>query len=314
MKRKLIKQGIEGLTLYLPKKWADARNLKAGNEVDIAEVGDVLQITAGVQKGQSITLSLTHEDSDYALQFITHCYRLGYDAIVITSTDAKIRALVEKQAGPLLLGFEVTDITPETITLSNISEPSEDKFEVMLRRIFLIIQHLGEETNALLRGDKYSFSPAEEREQLDRLIVFCKRTITKKLNGFTKPMPYWELLTYLMAIGHGYHYLYEHLIEKKVKKGEKTTLTYAETLSAYVQQLYDAYYQKEVAKIRLINKKRLEYCFTLPEKLIDTSTEPNVIAKLQYIMRLTQLASGSVFYLIADITDQNALHTQSTFS
>lgn len=301
MKRKLIKQGIEGLTIYLPKKWADARGLKPGNEVDIAEVGEVLQITAGVQKGQSVTLPLTGEDSDYALQFITHCYRLGYDAIVVESKDTKIRWLVEKQAVPLLLGFEVTDKTAENITLSNISEPSEDKFEIMLRRIFLIIQHFGEETVSLLHGQKTSFDPREEREQLDRLIVFCKRTITKKLNGFTKPMPYWELLTYLMAIGHGYQYLYEYLTHQKIKKGERETIAYAETLGKYFQQLYDAHFQKDLAKIRSLNAKRREYCFTLPEKLLDGSKEPNVIAKLQYCMRLTQLASGSVFYLIVDL-------------
>jgi len=47
MKRKLIKQGGgNGLTFYIPKKWADARGLNGGDEVEIAEVDNGLLVTA----------------------------------------------------------------------------------------------------------------------------------------------------------------------------------------------------------------------------------------------------------------------------
>jgi len=38
MRRKIISQGGgKGLTLYLPKKWADERNIKGGDEIEIEE-------------------------------------------------------------------------------------------------------------------------------------------------------------------------------------------------------------------------------------------------------------------------------------
>ena len=37
MKRKIIRQGSGGLTIYLPKKWAEEKGLRIGDEVDLKE-------------------------------------------------------------------------------------------------------------------------------------------------------------------------------------------------------------------------------------------------------------------------------------
>jgi len=44
MKRRVIKQGNNTLTITLPRKWASSANIKAGDELDIIEEGDNLKI------------------------------------------------------------------------------------------------------------------------------------------------------------------------------------------------------------------------------------------------------------------------------
>ena len=46
MKRKIIQQGSGGLTIYLPKKWADQKGLITGDEVDVKESEQGLLIIA----------------------------------------------------------------------------------------------------------------------------------------------------------------------------------------------------------------------------------------------------------------------------
>lgn len=277
MKRKLIKQGGGGLVFYVPSTWIKERNLKAGNEINLEESGDYLILSSESKETKEITISL--EEKEYIPSAITHLYRLGYDKIIIKTNKINY---IEKEVLPLLLGFEVTEKKSDKITIENISVPEEEKFEPMLRRIFLIIKSMSEKLGSNLK---------EEKINLDRLTFYCKRIITKKQVSFSKPLIYWELLTYLLAIGHGYFYLNESLKNNKINK------EYLEKVNNYYQKLYNAFYLKDKKLIVEMNKEKQDLVFNLPEKLIKTNP---IIMKMQYTARMIQLCTGSVYYLIVE--------------
>ncbi len=290
MKRTLIKQGGgNGLTIYLPKKWIQGRNLQPGNEINIVEEGEVLVLSTKDSSIKEISVSFTEKDLAQVVPEITHLFRLGYDKMIVKSEEPKILQMAEKKALPLLLGFEITSKSVNSIIIENLSEPTEDKFEVMLRRIFLIIKEMGEQCLA----NKLT-SLAEARIQLDKLCFFCKRALTKKVNQQFNPLIYWELITYLTNIGHAYYYLSVYLEKNKLNKAG----SYLKSVNYFYEKLYNAYYKKDKQLINSINQEKEQLVFVLPDKLINS--QGVVIAKIQQIARLTQLCSGSVLYALME--------------
>ena len=289
MKRKLIKQGSGGLTICLPKNWTDSYKLKAGDEVDIQESGDYIIMSAKIIGNKQISLQFNIEDLDFLSPAITHCYRLGYDKITIETNEIKLINLIENEIINLLLGFEIVEKNKKGLILENISEPAEDKFEVMLRRIFLIIQGMAEE----LINNKINLQ--DKKNQIAKLCFFCKRTLNKKINTFHNPFIYWELITYLMTIAHGYYYLG---IALKNKKLDKNSLDYLIDVNNYFLKLYNSFYQKNTKIISSMNKDKKDLVFTRPDSLINKNS---LIQKIQYIARMIQLCSGSVLYAIIEV-------------
>ena len=112
-------------------------------------------------------------------------------------------------------------------------------------------------------------------------------------------MIHWELLTYMMAIGHGYFYL--STVIKNNKSHGKPVKDYLKKINAYYSRLYDAYYKQDRDIITAMNENKMAFVFAEPEKLMEKHKNSAVlIAKMQYILRITQLCTGSVFYLIVD--------------
>ena len=210
MKRRLIKQGGGGFTIYLPKKWADSKGLKEGDDVHIKERDTALIIQSARQERSEKTIELNEHNRKDMYPLLTHTYRGGADKLTFNNvTPADVKS-IKQYAERLLLGFEVTDVKDNTLILENISEPKEERYEALFRRIFLIIK----ETHTLLEesartGTYDSLSEVEIiRDQQDKFILFCKRTLIKERKEIN-PSIEWELLTWLMHINHSYHYLYK---------------------------------------------------------------------------------------------------------
>ena len=297
MKRKIIAQK-DSFTITLPKKWADIRGLKSGESINLEEIGDQLLLTSEVITKKSTSINFEDHDYAWSKHALTHLYRLGYDKITILSQNINILKKIEKEVVHLLLGFEILDKTTTKLVIENISEPSEDKFDVILRRGFLIIKDMAlASLNHFEKGDYENLK--EKKDQLDKLMFFCKRSLTKKINSFNKPLIYWEQITYLLAIGHGYYYLNEYL--KKTKKPSKELIEYFSDIIDSFDLLYQGMYKKDIKFVSKIKNLKDSLVFNRPELMLEKNKDNSaVIAKLMYQARIIQLTAGSVFYLMHD--------------
>ncbi|MFH1631117.1 MAG: AbrB/MazE/SpoVT family DNA-binding domain-containing protein [Candidatus Aenigmatarchaeota archaeon] len=84
MRRKIIKQGYDTLTITLPSKWTKKFHLKPGDEVELVEHDRMLQIST--EKGPSlsgITIDISGLSASVIWRHILSAYRAGYDEIII---------------------------------------------------------------------------------------------------------------------------------------------------------------------------------------------------------------------------------------
>ncbi len=304
MKRKLIKQGGGGYTVYLPKKWIDERHLKAGDEIEVDETENALVLSTEAKIKKHATLALTDETQHLMYLKLSHIYRMGFDKITLTFKNKKTITDIQKIVSDYLLGFEITEKTENSCILENVAEPAEEKFSALLRRIFLQIK----EMHALIAEDIMQNKQLHKQEiqtlriSFDKHVFFCRRCISKKMNIEENSILHWELLTLLTHAQHGYYYLYHYYADNKKPLSQETKKVFA-LLENYFDYIYKAYFEKNAEY--LDSQQKLYHdinknIFSLLEQNKDTV----ILAYFKEIVRLLQVAGSPVRALLT------AVHTE----
>lgn len=294
MERKLIKQGGGGFTIYLPKKWIENKGLKEGDEVKVTELENSLLIGGNV-KSKEIIISIESEDKENIKNILTHSYRKGFDKITIKFKDPAVLKEIKKLIN-LLLGFEITTINSNSCVIENISEPTEGKYEIILRKVFLIITETQEEIlESFINNDFTNFKEIEEmRNNLDKFLLFCRRLLTKE--KYEKDLKLeWEFLTFLMHIDHAYYYFYKYCTQNEIKP-EKEMINLLKNLKEYFSLFKDAYYNKDLKSIHKINNQKDRFQFGKCIDLIEKSKGKNAVvySYLREIFRLIQIGTSPI--------------------
>ncbi|MBS3056589.1 MAG: AbrB/MazE/SpoVT family DNA-binding domain-containing protein [Candidatus Aenigmarchaeota archaeon] len=82
MRRKVIKQGHNTLTITLPSSWVNKFNIKTGDELDVREQGKILSIGTEKSSGtSSVTIDISNLTPPIIWRYILSVYRAGYDEI-----------------------------------------------------------------------------------------------------------------------------------------------------------------------------------------------------------------------------------------
>ena len=302
MKRKLIKQGGGGYTFYVPKHWVKERGLKAGEEIDVEEINTKLVISSGSKTKSKIKIKLEDNSKHYIYVKLSHAYRMGFDRMILSYDDPETIKKITQVVADNLLGFEVIQKEKNSCIIENVTEPTGEKFSVLLRRIFLQIK----ETYQAIKEDftenkKEKWEEIKEiRKSLDKHIFFCRRVISKKVNIGENSILHWELLTFLMHIHHSYYYMYEHYFKEQKGKINKKTLAILSELEDFFNKYYKSYFEKKETYIDK-NRKQKQKLF---EEIFKELNNPNnkdkvTLAYLKKIVRLIQIGGSPIRALLA---------------
>ena len=306
MERKLIKQGKGGFTIYLPKKWVDSKNLKEGEAVDVAEFENGLFVSSESKKHKSCALTLDEEGRNDVKNILTHVYRRGFDKISISGLDNKSFSIIEATIKEQLPGLEVTEHRDDTCVLESLSDPTDQKYEALVRFLFFIIKETQQiiikdfETNRLSR-----FKEIEERTRKhDRLVYLCRRILSKELYSHNAVLE-WELLTFLMHIQHGHYYLYQYASEEGVKR-EAEVIALLKELASYFDLFYNAYYKREISSVHKINSSKFKFQLGECIDLLEKTKNPVVVSYIRELFRTIQIGSSPILAGLFDekITSQ----------
>ncbi|MGV8152211.1 MAG: AbrB/MazE/SpoVT family DNA-binding domain-containing protein [Candidatus Nanoarchaeia archaeon] len=185
MLRKIVKQGNSALTLTLPSLWTKKFNLKAGDEVEVNEDKNTLNITTQKLGEKEITLNIKSLPEVLVWTYIIAAYRKGYSLIKINYDKAQLKTI--QKASDALLGLVITQQSNETCIIKDMSSfPTESEFESIKRRIFYLLEEISESTlNALIKKDKEELKNIELQDyNINKFSNFSLRIINqKKLSG-----------------------------------------------------------------------------------------------------------------------------------
>jgi phosphate uptake regulator len=272
MKRKVIKQGATTLMVSLPSKWVKQVNLKKGDEVQMAESDDTLIISKGeisTKKQTTITVASLAESSIRVAVWNT--YRAGYDQITVKFSTPQQYRVIKDTVKNYMIGFEITQQMHDYCVIENITEPAEEQFDVLFRKVLQNISLLINVTEDRLHRKLPLEDYQEIVSKIHQYDNFCRRVMTKK--RMTEAPLLWSFLTLLV---HGQRELYHlnRILDKE--KIQFTHFAFFDQVKKVYQLLYEGYTKKSIPQLQKIHE-------VMPElyqefyKLIQKNQKENVI-------------------------------------
>ncbi len=275
MKRKIIKQGHNTLTITLPSEWVKKLNLSAGDEIDLVEDNSSLIINGKQHNGfKSTTIDITGFSVPMLWRFFQSAYRECYDEIRIKYDSSKkdyegvynyyathfeysrVGEKISKEGAfdmisglvNRFIGMEIIEHGEGYCIIREMGEISSKEFESSLRRIFLLLLDLFDKIIDLIKeneiGDMTICKTIHQMDiNIDRFIDYCCRINNKiKDSTFQKNKPLmFSTLFILELLGDEFKYIGTHLAKSKSKLDE--IIPFAERVKEHFEMYYHLFYK-----------------------------------------------------------------------
>jgi len=294
MKRRIIRQGHNTLTITLPSDWTRKFNLNAGSEIDLIERENGLFISTE-KNGESkrAEFDITGMDIPTIWKYFMVVYREGYDEVLIrfpkdikletpykflTQHRLDMRYGKEREKQTILsalqgfvarfIGYEIVEHGKDYIIVRDMGELTSKQFDNSLRKIFLIIQEMAEETlEAIKDNDPSILMQIHDVDvNLDKFHDYCIRILNKTANKETrKSALLFSTLYILELVGDEFKNISTHMIYDTPKTRLKNILDLAKSTKEQLDVYYDLFYKFDKAKISKLSEIDSKTYLKVPE-------------------------------------------------
>jgi phosphate uptake regulator len=305
MRRKIIRQGNNSFTLTVPIEWIKERELQGGDDVDIDDEDGNLIVSVPIDKKKmeiSVTIDLDSYNERTIRNILNQAYRKGFDKMILKIKEKAQLEDIRKITNDTLLGFEVVEEKEDSCTIQNIAEPSAEKYEVILRKIFLLTKQEAEEIYEELKQGKANSLPKRQQQKdiVDNFTNFIRRVIIRAKVGGTRDS---YLLFYeasmLSLVFHAYYYLYKFVAGQKQKKISKDVLDLLKRSIDMFNRHYESFYKKDPAEAHEVQVMKTSLTNSINSMLMKKKGLDNYALKqIGEIVRMTQMSSTVVFGLV----------------
>lgn len=278
MKRKIIKQGHNTMTLTLPSEWVKRFNLEAGSEVDVTDRDNGLFVsTEKNTEHKKIELDIGNLDIPTIWKYFMGIYREGYNEVLVKfpvdfnaespykffaqhKLDLKLKKESEKKNGidfltglvNRFIGWEIVDYGKDFVIIKEMTEPTSKEFDNSLRRVFLLIQQMADEVvEALRSGNTKPLNHINNVDiNIDKFHDYCIRILNKVGNKDSrKTSLLFSSLYILEMLGDEFKNIALHLIQDYSKTSFKEIESVTESIRKEIYLYYDLFYTFDKAKV-----------------------------------------------------------------
>jgi len=275
MKRKLIKQAGQAVTITLPIEWIRQNGLKAGDEIDIETIEKDLVLRSGKKTVTgSIKLDLTPFPMRVRCIYINAAYAKGVDEVEL-ETDQGYYPDVSQN-----IGFAVVSQKGNKYTIRDVSGLSSEDLDNIFKRVFqMIISFYDAAIDDVFGESKETYETLKKTDsEINKFVLFLQRSIMKL--SYPDPSVGKILFAYSYAlekISDEILRMWRVNIEHKIRK------------------------DKEVKKLILISRKTLGKAFEIyyhqsPEKINESLDLRYCI--LKKYLQLSKLNSATSEFLM----------------
>ena len=304
MKRKVNRVGTNTLTVSLPSKWAKQYGVEPGDEVELLEEGNKIEIIKGdlnYGAGKEITISLTSESLLLVRSVIGALYRKGYDTINIKYENEELLKAIRDSVSSVI-GLEVVDISKNFCKIKNMVVENMQEFDNSMQRMFSITKlTIGMVVEDVKKG---KFSPEEELRSMRfngwKFRDYAMRIIMKKRHLDSMAYSYSIIIWTIEKINRNNSYIYRNEAKRKGKIG-KDLYDYFKEIQELINKFVKSMSSTELKNIKEVNEEayRLDD-LALKIKIKDEFDAQSVFLARENARRIQDMTSSLVIKNIDD--------------
>ncbi|MFH1682278.1 MAG: hypothetical protein ABIA37_00625 [Candidatus Woesearchaeota archaeon] len=250
MRRKLVKQGQNALTLTLPANWIKAKKLKAGDDVELEEKNQniiVYRVGEAELSIKNITVQTNHRHQLRSI--IASAYKAGFDEILLNFKTRPPLQEINKICNSFT-GLEIISQDTNKITLKSFLKTEEKELENLIVKMLQSAKLIAETVHQRW-GDVNLKNLRLSLLNLRKLRDHCLRTIHKCDFGGDKSYDYYDFVTQLEKVSNSFCHLAEYSVTNKPKRSDLVS-----KLILDLEKFYKIYLKKDFS---LANKLWLEH-------------------------------------------------------
>ncbi len=316
MKRKVIKQGHNTLTITLPSKWVRQFNLKPGDEISLLERENGLFLTTERRDDLLRTqIDITSLDIPTIWKYVMAAYREGYDEITIKfDPKAKLenpykyfaQHKLDRKYGkeslkktPIefiqdvinrFVGYEIINYGADFVLVKEMGEPTSKEFDNALRRVFLLLEQMAEEIcEALQNKNPQILNHIHDVDiNVDKFHDYCIRILNKTSNKEPKKISLlFSILYFLELMGDEFKVIAHHLIFDFSKVDYQHIKEVTDSIKKQFDLFYEVFYKFDPIKITAMSDLDKERYFSVSNvyKKTKTNEEKEIFHHLRIIAR-----------------------------
>ncbi len=293
MKRKIAKIGPSTLMISLPSKWAKKFNLNKGNELEITENNENL-IVSTQNEILKKELEINVSSLDLMLyRLIGSVYKAGYEQVKIIFNNPKQLETIYDVLRKTCLGFEIIEQSKNFIIIKEISKPEHHEFENVLRRNFLFLLSVANDSlDSIKKQDYDSLKNITLRDHnINKYSDFCRRILNKKSIS-EKNSPLYHIIEQLEKLGDMYRDLCLYIYENKLKL-DKETLEIYQRVNEFFNSFYETFYKFNLETVEEFGKKRNELREVI-NKSLNSKQDKHILFFLNNIFNTTFDLNGAL--------------------
>tara|TARA_Y100000310_G_scaffold285586_1_gene309163 strand:- start:998 stop:1999 length:1002 start_codon:yes stop_codon:yes gene_type:complete len=282
LKRKIIKQGHNTLTITLPSAWVKRFNLEAGKEIDLIEKNNGLFISTEKNNDEKRTeFNITDMDTSTIWKYFMAVYREGYDEVLVKfdpkmklenpykfftqhrldlryGKETQKRNIVSALQGFVsrFIGFEIVEHGKDFILIKEMGDLTSKEFDNSLRRIFLLLQDMAETTfEAIIKNDRELVVNMHDVDiNLDKFHDYCIRILNKIGNKEPRKSELLFSTLYLLEmIGDEFKQVAHHLLQDFPKAKFDNVKKLAELVKEQLDIYCSLFYKFDLDKVKQIS-------------------------------------------------------------
>lgn len=267
MKRKVIRQGNNTLTITLPRTWTNNLKINAGDEIDVGIDGSTLIISTDklISYGRK-SRDISKLTSILPLILLTF-YRKGYDEIDLRFEKPHTSIIIQNILRDGLTGYHIIDHKKNSCLLRALSDINDMDFNEILRKLFILIKiKLEKITEAILKKDISELQSLIAMSTMpSKMTNFCYRLLSKRNLAESDKISYFQIIvSNLENLDNQLNLLINILSDTSVVLNSVQLFDCIHEFRQLYCDFYAGYYNPDLHKfVSLLNRKNI-----LVEKLM----------------------------------------------
>lgn len=217
------------MMISLPAKWIKQFNLNKGDEIELNEQEGKIILSTDKEYGlKKEIVEITNKD--IANRVILNAYINGIDELEIKFSDPKLIDKIQKEILSGLIGFEIISQKEGKCIIRQISKPTEEEFDNVLKKIFSLLSSMNEE----LINSKEKIHIKAMDFNVNKFVSFCLRI----LNKYKREHKLYTMIVELEWLGD----VYKHIADCKLNEEEQI---YLKKINEFFNDFQNEFYNRK---------------------------------------------------------------------